>query len=53
MKKKGLNLGVMLENPKKMKGSNPSAIPKNQKKTKGIESMRDAREPETKGRDRI
>ena len=43
----------MSENTKKMKGSNPEAMPKIPKQNEGIESQRDTGEPETKGRDRI
>ena len=37
----------------KMKGTNPGAMPKNPKQKEGIESGRDAGEPETKRRDQI
>ena len=37
----------------KTKGSNLDAILENLKEREGIESVRDAGEPETKGRDRI
>ena len=36
-----------------MKGSNPGTVPKNPKQNEGIESGRDAEEPETKRRDQI
>ena len=36
-----------------MKGSNPSLMPENQKQKEGIESGRDAKEPETKRREQI
>ena len=35
------------------KGSNPGTMPENLKKKEGIESRHNAREPETKQRDRI
>ena len=37
----------------KIKGSNLGAMPENPKKNDGIESERNAGEPETKGRDQI
>ena len=48
-KTKGSNSSAMPKNPKqKKKGSNPGAMPENSKQNKGIESGRNAREPETK-----
>ena len=52
-KTKGSNPGAMPENPKQMKGSNSGAMPENPKQNEGIEFGRDARELETKRRDRI
>ena len=37
----------------KMKGLNPGAMSENSEQEEGIESGRDAREPESKGRDLI
>ena len=52
-KKKGLNSGMILENPKQKKGSNPGTMPENSKQNERTESRHDAREPEIKRRDRI
>ena len=54
MKIKGIESECNAREPKKKtQRSNLGAMSENQKQTEGIESMRDAREPEIKGRDRI
>ena len=47
----GSNLSVMPKNSNQNKGSNLRAILENPKQREGLESVRVAGEPETKGRD--
>ena len=52
-KRKGSNLGVMLENPKQKEGiESRHDVGEPEIKKEGIESGRNAREPESKQRDR-